>query len=61
MSAPAVPAASLLSYVWHYVVARMLYDELIRPLSRGDVASLLLLACVAAGSFVLGRRARRRA
>lgn len=52
---------SLLTYVWHYLVARMLYDELVRPLARGDVTVLLLLTCVAAAGFALGRWARRRA
>jgi hypothetical protein len=57
----AIPATSLLTYVWHYLVARMLYDELIRPLAHGDAARLLLLALIAMGAFVLGRRARGRA
>lgn len=52
---------SLFTYVWHYLVARLLYDQLIRPLARGDAAGILLLALVAATSFGLGRRARRRA
>jgi hypothetical protein len=56
-----VEAVALLTYVWHYLVARMIYDQLIRPLSRGDVAGLLLLVCVAAGAFIVGRRTRRRA
>jgi hypothetical protein len=54
-------AVSLLTYVWHYVVARMLYDQLVRPLARGDASALALLVCVALGSFLLGRRVRRRA
>jgi hypothetical protein len=56
-----VSAMALLTYVWHYVVARMLYDHLIQPLGRGDVAGLVLLACVAALAFAVGRRTRRRA
>ena len=54
-------AVSLLTYVWHYLVARMLYDQVVRPLAHGDPAGVLLLACVAAGGFLLGRRTRRRA
>jgi hypothetical protein len=56
-----VEAVALLIYVWHYLVARMIYDQLLRPLAHGDAAGLLLLACVAAAAFVLGRRTRRRA
>jgi hypothetical protein len=52
---------SLVTYVWHYLVARMLYDELVRPLAHGDVTFVVLLACVAAGGFAIGRRTRGRA
>jgi hypothetical protein len=58
MSAPAI---SLLSYVWHYLVARMVYDQLVRPLTHGDASRVVLLACVGAAAFILGRRTRRRA
>jgi hypothetical protein len=56
-----LPAVSLLTYLWHYLVARMLYDQLIRPVAHGDGSGLALLACVAIGSFVLGRWTRRQA
>jgi hypothetical protein len=56
-----IPAISLFTYVWHYLIARMLYDHLVRPLAHGDAAELLLLVCVSVGAFVLGRRTRRRA
>jgi hypothetical protein len=56
-----VPAVSLLVYVWHYLVARMIYDQLLRPMGRGDAAGVLLVAGVAAAAFLLGRRTRRRA
>jgi hypothetical protein len=52
---------SLLSYVWHYLVARMLYEHLVRPVGHGDLAGIALVACVAAVAFALGRRTRRRA
>jgi hypothetical protein len=52
---------SLLTYVWHYLFARMLYDHLLRPLGRGDLAELLLLAGTAALAYLLGRRMGRRA
>jgi hypothetical protein len=58
---PSSPAVSLLTYVWHYLIARMLYDHLLRPLLGGDVAGILVLACVAALAFLAGRRTRSRA
>ncbi len=54
-------ATSLLTYVWHYLVARLLYDHLVVPLLHGDATEILLLSLVAAASFGLGRRMRRRA
>jgi hypothetical protein len=47
-------AVTFLIYLWHYVVARMLYDDLLRPLIHGDVPRLLLLGSVAVGCFLLG-------
>jgi hypothetical protein len=55
------PAVSLLTYLWHYLVARLIYDQLIRPALDGDAARLAVLACVAAIAFAVGRRVRRRA
>ena len=55
------PAVSLLTYVWHYLVARVFYDQLIGPVLHGDAARLAVLACVTALAFALGRRVRRRA
>jgi hypothetical protein len=49
-------AVSLITYVWHYLVARVIYDQLVRPLAHGDAPRLVLLACIAALSFALGRR-----
>ena len=57
---PSAPAVSLLTYVWHYLVARMLYDHLLRPVLGGDVTGILVLACVAAFAFLAGRGTRRR-
>jgi hypothetical protein len=56
------PASALVTYLWHYVLARLLYDDLVRPLSRGHVPTTLLLVAIAAAvAFGLGRRRRRRA
>ena len=35
------------TYLWHYVAVRLIYDELVRPVAHGDAAALLIaLACV---------------
>ena len=61
MSASAV---TLLTYLWHYLVARTLYDGFLRPLLHGDASRVLLLGSVAIGCFLLGawrgRRSERR-
>jgi hypothetical protein len=54
------PAVSLLTYIWHYLVARMLYEHLLRPLVNGDVPGVLVLGCVAAVAFLAGRRTQGR-
>jgi hypothetical protein len=53
-------AASFVTYLWHYVLARMLYDQLVRPLMHGHSIGLVLLGCVTAGAFALGRITGRR-
>jgi hypothetical protein len=54
-------ATTFLTYLWHYVLARLLYDQLLRPLMQGHAAGLPALAGVATIAFVLGRSTRRRA
>jgi hypothetical protein len=56
-----VEGVALVTYLWHYLVARMVYDQLVRPLAHGDAAGALLLACVAGIAFIVGRRTGRRA
>jgi hypothetical protein len=52
---------SFLTYLWHYVLARLVYDDLVRPLTRGgDVPVLLPVACIVLVAFLLGRRAGAR-
>jgi hypothetical protein len=48
-------AVALFTYVWHYLVARMIYDHLVRPLAHGDLAGIALAGCVAAVAFAAGR------
>lgn len=53
-------AVALVSYLWHYLLARLLYDELLRPLlggNRGTVIGLIAGAVVLA--LVLRGYARR--
>jgi hypothetical protein len=64
VSSPAVLAYShdLLPYLWHYLIARLLYDEVVRRLARGDGTSLVV-AIVAVGlvlATLFRARARRR-
>ncbi len=58
------PAASFVAYLWHYMVARLIYDELVRPIMRGGGGgALLVIACigVAAGAYLIRvRRGRRK-
>jgi hypothetical protein len=50
------------TYLWHYLVARLIYDDVVRPLTRGDGGALLIAASLAAvaASLVARRRGRRR-
>jgi hypothetical protein len=54
------PATTLLTYVWHYVVARLLYDDLVRPLTRGGVATAVAAVGCVVLFALLGRSLRRR-
>jgi hypothetical protein len=51
---------TLITYLWHYLVARTLFDQLLRPLERGDHARLLALVCVCGVGFLIGRITARR-
>jgi len=53
-------SALFVTYLWHYLAARAVYDELLAPVTRGHPASLLLLVLIAAAAFLLGRRSARR-
>ena len=54
-------ATALLTYLWHYLVARTIYDQLVRPLAHGHLPGAVPVVGVAAAAFVLGRLTRRRA
>ena len=53
-------ALSLLPYLWHYVVARLLYDQVVRPLSHGRVAGVVPVVLAGATGFLAGRIRSRR-
>jgi hypothetical protein len=48
-------AVTLLTYLWHYVVARTLYDHLLHPLVRGDFSAVVLVLGSGAVGFGLAR------
>jgi hypothetical protein len=54
------PAADFLTYLWHYMLARFLYDELVRPLVHDRVSTALLAAAVAVAGLGLTRAVGRR-
>ena len=53
-------AVALLTYLWHYLIARTIYDDLVRPLAHGNLSVGLLVLCVATVAFVAGRLTRTR-
>jgi hypothetical protein len=54
-------ASTLITYVWHYLVVRLVYDQLLRPLIRGHVPVSLLLCGAVLAAFVVARSRTRRA
>jgi hypothetical protein len=51
------PAGSFVTYVWHYVLARLIYDEVVR--GRGGRV-LIVVGCIGVGSYLLGAWSGRR-
>jgi hypothetical protein len=49
-------SAVFITYLWHYLAARAIYDELLRPLFGGNLTPLLPVALVAVIAYLLGRR-----
>jgi hypothetical protein len=49
-----------ITYLWHYLAARTLYDQVLRPVTRGHPEVLLLIALIAAIAFAVGQRSSRR-
>lgn len=49
------------TYLWHYIAVRLIYDELVRPLAQGRPAGVLIaLGCAALLAALVGRRRRLR-
>jgi hypothetical protein len=56
-------ATTLLVYLWRYLVARLVYDDLLRPLLHGHPDGVIFAAAAAAIAVSLlhvGQRSRRR-
>jgi hypothetical protein len=53
------PASALETYLWHYMLARLLYDEVVRRILHGHAPAWWLVAVVAAFVLVLVRGRRR--
>jgi hypothetical protein len=53
-------AAMFVTYLWHYLVARLMYDDLVRPLAHGHASVALTGVGVAVGIWVVARVAVRR-
>ena len=47
-------AVTFVTYVWHYVVARLLYDHLVRPLLQGRVTAIAMICAIAVAAFAIG-------
>jgi hypothetical protein len=53
-------SAVFLTYLWHYLAARAVYDSLLRPIVEEHPTQLLAVGLVAIGAFLLGRRSAAR-
>ena len=53
------PASMFITYLWHYLVARVIYDEFLRPATHGHVIRVLLVLGVVAFSAVAVLHRRR--
>jgi hypothetical protein len=53
-------AVTLITYLWHYLLARTVYDQMLRPLIHGHPSRALPLCCVAIAGFAVGRWSGRR-
>jgi hypothetical protein len=49
-------SALFITYLWHYLAARAIYDEFLRPLTHGHPGLPIVLGLLVVVAFVLGRR-----
>jgi hypothetical protein len=56
MTSAAIP---FITYLWHYLVARLLYEQLLRPLTHGRVSVIAVIGALALAAFALGWWSRR--
>ncbi len=52
-------SALFVTYLWHYLATRAIYDDLLRPVTHGH-PEVLILGLLGAGAFALGRRSAGR-
>jgi hypothetical protein len=55
-----IAASEFVTYLWHYVVARLLYDDFVRRLVHGHVPAAVSVVAIAMLAFAVGRLTRRR-
>lgn len=48
-------AVTFVTYLWHYLLARLVYDQLLRPLIHGHPSAALFTCCVGVLAFLAGR------
>jgi hypothetical protein len=53
-------SALFITYLWHYLAARAIYDDLLRPLTRGQLGPLMAMAVIVSVAFGLGRLSVRK-
>jgi hypothetical protein len=54
-------ASTFVTYLWHYMTARLIYDDFLRPLTHGHPRAIVPVVVVALLAFAAGRLTRRRA
>jgi peptidoglycan/LPS O-acetylase OafA/YrhL len=53
-------ATAFITYLWHYLVARLLYEHLLRPLIHDRVSALALVCVAVLAAFAIGWWSARR-
>jgi hypothetical protein len=53
-------AVTFVTYLWHYLLGRLIYDRMLRPVIHGHLWGALPVCCVAVVAFAVGRWSARR-